>query len=93
MHGQPHIRFMRNYFVFYTRYFRMNTSRRVRRAGVCSMHGGNEKCIHKWSQKIRKDLSGDIGLGGSILLKYKETTGQNVRVCTNFHLFHNRIWH
>jgi hypothetical protein len=51
------------------------------------MHGGNEKCIHKWSQKIRKYLSGGIGLGGSILLKYKETTGQNVRVCTNFIYF------
>jgi len=58
---------VRNYFVFYTRYFRVNTSRRVRRAGACSMHGGNEKCIHRLSHKIRKDLSGNLGLGGNII--------------------------
>jgi len=39
----------------------MNTLRRVRRAGACSMHGGNEKCLHSQSQKIGKDLSGSLG--------------------------------
>ena len=73
---------MRNDFVLYTRYFRVNKSRRVRREGPCSMLGGNDK--HKWSQKIGKDLSGGLGVCGSIILKYKIKTRLDVTVCTQF---------
>jgi hypothetical protein len=48
------------------------------------LHGGSEKCIHRWCQKIRKDLLGGLGIGGSIILKYKIKTRQDVRVCTQF---------